>query len=859
MDKDNRLGFDPLSWLKNEENNEKNTKKTKVSKKNADSGSRSARKLPKKKDNAVKETGTHSMQSILKESLELLAPQGEALTKEFYKRLFANYPQVKPLFAKVDMDKQGSMLLAAVQLAVNNLDNPEILKQALTEMGKRHQQYGALPEHYPAVAETMLQVMSDFAGDNWSEELSNAWSDALDFVAQTMIAAYESEESNMAARKSTGSNTPKIDADTHAELVRAGGIVNSINAAIMMVDTDLKIVTMNPAAQKMMKSVESIMRETFPKFDADNLIGVCIDDFHKNPEHQRRLLSSPENLPYTGYVRVGPLTMGLSVTAVFGLDGSYIGACQEWVDKTQEIKNEIMVSRMQSAIEGSQTACMLCDQDLNIIYMNKAVKNLLKAREQDLQNILPSFKVDNLIGSNIDQFHQNPSHQRGLLSDPSRLPYATEIKVLDMHFGLSATMLTDEDGNYLGNAVEWTDRTDERNTEEKISTLIESVSNGVLDQRLDVSNSSGFLLNLGNQINELVDSVEQPTLNVLKAMEAIERGDLTEQMTGEYAGTFASLRDTVNNSMSSLAQMVGEIRIASGQIASAASEISQGNTDLSQRTEEQASSLEETASSMEQLTSTVSQNADNSKQANRLAADARAEAEEGGQVIESTINAMTEINTSSTKIEDIISVIDEIAFQTNLLALNAAVEAARAGEQGRGFAVVASEVRSLAQRSAAAAKEIKMLIKDSVEKVDEGTRLVDESGQTLRNLVSSVKKVSDIIAEIAAASSEQASGIGQVGKAITQLDEVTQQNAALVEEAAAASESLDEQAKSLTDQMQFFQVGDNEGTEQVAEPVRTVTSTSRPGPAPKRAASPVKATPARASSAIDDDDEWENF
>ncbi|MEO6185110.1 MAG: methyl-accepting chemotaxis protein, partial [Steroidobacteraceae bacterium] len=243
---------------------------------------------------------------------------------------------------------------------------------------------------------------------------------------------------------------------------------------------------------------------------------------------------------------------------------------------------------------------------------------------------------------------------------------------------------------------------------------------------------------------------------------------------------------------------------AAAEISKGADEISQGNTNLSQRTEEQASSLEETASSMEEMTSTVKQNADNAGQANQLAVAARDQAERGGVVVAKAVRAMAEINESSKKIADIISVIDEIAFQTNLLALNAAVEAARAGEQGRGFAVVATEVRNLSGRSATAAKEIKALIQDSVRKVDEGSDLVTQSGNTLEQIVASVKKVTDIVAEIAAASREQSAGIEQVNKAVTQLDELTQQNAALVEQASAASQSMAEQARGLNESMHRY-------------------------------------------------------
>ncbi len=306
----------------------------------------------------------------------------------------------------------------------------------------------------------------------------------------------------------------------------------------------------------------------------------------------------------------------------------------------------------------------------------------------------------------------------------------------------------------------------------------------------------------------LVRAITVPLNAAVTVAGKIADGDLDNDIqvtTRDETGKLLAALKAMN---AKLYGIVSEVRASSASVGSAAKQISAGNADLSSRTQEQASALEETASSMEEMTSTVKQNADNARQANQLANGARDQAEKGGQVVSKAVSAMGEINSSSRKIADIISVIDEIAFQTNLLALNAAVEAARAGEQGRGFAVVASEVRNLAQRSAGAAKEIKTLINDSVDKVKAGSELVDESGRTLTQIVESVKKVTDIVAEIAAASQEQAAGIDQVNKAVMQMDEVTQQNAALVEEAAAASRSMEEQAANLNTQMAFFKIGD---------------------------------------------------
>ncbi|HJU71752.1 MAG TPA: methyl-accepting chemotaxis protein [Paucimonas sp.] len=356
----------------------------------------------------------------------------------------------------------------------------------------------------------------------------------------------------------------------------------------------------------------------------------------------------------------------------------------------------------------------------------------------------------------------------------------------------------------------------------------------------------------------LIRAISRPIDQAVRIAKSVAAGDLTQKIDVTSHDETGQLMQALKDMNASLVNIVGQVRTGTETIASASGQIASGNIDLSTRTEMQASSLEETASSMEELTSTVKQNADSARQANQLAASASAVAIKGGTVVAEVVTTMGSINASARKIVDIIGVIDGIAFQTNILALNAAVEAARAGEQGRGFAVVASEVRHLAQRSAAAAKEIKVLIGDSVEKVDAGAKLVDEAGATMAEIVDSVKRVTDIMGEIAIASLEQSSGIEQVNQAINQMDEATQQNAALVEEAAAAAGSMQEQAVHLAHVVSVFRL-DTPGMPSVAQPPVSRSAT----PVRKSPVTKVAGTAGNMRSIADtrnrDDTDWEEF
>ena len=962
--KQSKMGYDPLAWMQEDEPSAPAKKEPKTVKK----ASKRAIATTEPEDDYVSPLGLDVV--LLETTFAALAPQADAVVKRFYEELFKRYPAVKPMFKNTKPAKQRKMLVSALAFVVENLRNPDELVSVLQEMGERHEAYGAEPAHYTAVADTLLDVMAEFAGELWTTDVQNAWQGALNAIATTMLNAYgNSEDTDMAntnaavtkeneqltlmqsaiegamtaimmvdrdlvityANKATidllrkneddlRSVYPGFSADnvmgtcidtfhknpahqrqllsdpnnlpyqtdiqvgpltfnlnvtaqmmngeyvgnslewadvtelrkSETNVARLQGTVDGAMTAIMMIDRDLVITYANSSTITLLRNYETELRGLYPSFSVDNVVGTCIDIFHKNPAHQRGLLDNPANLPYSTDIHVGPLTFSINVTAIIDAKGEFTGCAMEWSDVTEARIKELEVARLQSAVEGAEANLMLCDEDLNITFANPAVVQMLRHRQSELRQIWPGLDVDNLLGTCIDGFHRNPAHQRALLSDASRLPATAEIKVGDLEFRVNATMITGPNGEYMGNMVQWDDITEEKDAERQIENLIDGASQGQLDTRIDHTVYKGFMKSLGEGINSLMDAVVEPLKGGMAVMETLSRGDLTQKMQGEYEGEFAALRDSVNGTVDNLVDIVGKIRESGTNIAGASTEIAQGNSDLSQRTEEQASSLEETASSMEELTSTVKQNADNARQANQLASGARDQAEKGGSVVGNAITAMSEINSASKKIADIISVIDEIAFQTNLLALNAAVEAARAGEQGRGFAVVASEVRNLAQRSAGAAKEIKSLINDSVEKVDEGSRLVNESGETLDEIVGAVKKVSDIIAEIAAASQEQSTGIEQVNKAIMQMDEVTQQNAALVEEAAAASESLDEQANGLDQLMTFFKVSENDAVQTRAPR----TTASAPAAAPRR---PAPAARRPAPSASTNDSEWEEF
>ncbi len=530
------------------------------------------------------------------------------------------------------------------------------------------------------------------------------------------------------------------------------------------------------------------------------------------------------------------------------------------VSETKRTADEM--TRVKIALDNVSTGVMITNPKRTIIYANNSVKRILKDAEPEIRKQIPGFDADKLEGANIDSFHRNPQHQAELLSSFMQ-PYKARLQIGNCHMTVTANPVISASGERLGAVAEWRDKTDEVLIEQEIADIVAAAGSGDLDKRVVLDGKDGFFAAIGQGINNLLVATHAALSTTSVVLNRVATGDLSRTVEQDFSGLFGQLKDDTNSTVMRLREVVGRIKEAADAINTASQEIAAGNQDLSSRTEQQASSLQETASSMEELNATVKQNAENARQANELARKSNDAVTRGGDAVKRVVSTMGDIQNSSRKIADIISVIDSIAFQTNILALNAAVEAARAGEQGRGFAVVATEVRNLAQRSATAAKEIKELIAESVTKVDGGAKLVAQAGSAMDEVVLSFHHVAELMAEIANASREQATGIEQVTRAVGQMDEVTQQNAALVEQAAAAAESLEEQAQSLVQSVGMFKLADSaiEGNKAVPGPaLRDATPKRLPQHRSTKPALPPAAVKklAPAHHSVENDD-WEEF
>jgi len=608
------------------------------------------------------------------------------------------------------------------------------------------------------------------------------------------------------------------------------GIVDKVSSALMMVDRDFAVTYVNEPTRELLKKNEAAFRRLWPSFEADKIVGTCIDAFHKNPEHQRKLLADPSKLPIRTEITIGDLKIALLVNGAFDGKGNHVGNILEWRDVTAERLNAGMleaINKAQAVIEFSP--------DGKIQHANE---NFLKAM---------GYTLEEIRGQHHSMFVE--------------LAYKQSAEYRQFWEKLARGEFDAGQYKRLGKGGK--------------EIWIQASYNPILDANGRAFKVVKYATDVTASVlaNQALQLAVQQTQNVVKAAEA---NDLTQRIPLDgKSGEIAALCGGVNGLLDTMATVIKKIKSVAREVSNASGEISASTTDLSQRTEEQAASLEETSASMEEIAATVKKNAENAQQANQSASGTREVADRGGQVVAKAVDAMAKIEESSRKISDIIGVIDEIARQTNLLALNAAVEAARAGDAGRGFAVVASEVRSLAQRSSQAAKDIKDLITNSNGQVKDGVDLVNRAGTALNEIVESIKKVADIVSDIATASVEQATGIEQINKALTQMDEVTQQNSALVEENAATAKTLEQQAATMTTEVNLFRVGDEEAAVAPAaemtapvQPIKQQPAAAKPAKPAKPAAKAAPAAAARrgpvgqmqsALAVAYQDPEWKDF
>jgi methyl-accepting chemotaxis protein len=528
----------------------------------------------------------------------------------------------------------------------------------------------------------------------------------------------------------------------------------------------------------------------------------------------RRLIAAPLNraVGFANAVAAGDLearpddSARAEIGQLNGALADMVGKLRERQDVERRAAAEVKrladeTSAIANALDAASSAVMMTGREHRIAYVNRAMRALLQAAEPALAEAVPGFAAADAVGFDFERFHA--------MAALKNRPVEIEKTWAGRTFLLELSPWFDEDGAYRGSVVTWTERTAELAVQREVQAIVSAAAAGDLSGALSLEGKQGFLRDLAASVNELLGATREGVAEVQGVLAALAEGNLAQRSTAELRGVFAQMRDDANGSADKLSEVIAAIRDAAESITTASSEIAAGNQDLSNRTEQQAASLEETASSMEELTATVKQNAESAKQAAELAGGAAKVAAEGGGLVEDVIATMKQIQASSKKIGDIIGTINGIAFQTNILAINAAVEAARAGEAGRGFSVVASEVRSLAQRTADASKQIRGIIEESNQRIGAGAALAGKAGQTMQGVVGSVKRVTDLIGEISAASIEQSQGIEQVNHTITQIDEATQQNAALVEEATAAARSMEDQASVLVERVAHFQLADH--------------------------------------------------
>jgi methyl-accepting chemotaxis protein len=569
---------------------------------------------------------------------------------------------------------------------------------------------------------------------------------------------------------------PMINWELVTESVKSGEesqrlqqMVQNSTVRLILADRDLKIVYMNPASVEQLRKLQHLL-----PCRVDEMIGKSIDIFHKNPEHQRRLLSDPKNLPHRAKIKLGDEILDLTAVAIVDTHGKYIGPMINWEVITEAERAQQEQQRLKQMVENASVRLIMANRDFKIEYMNPASVQAL----QKLQHLLPC-RVDEILGKSIDIFHKNPEMQRRLLSDPRNLPHRATIQLGDELLDLNVTAIRDAKGEYSGPMITW--------------DVITEVERAKERERV-----------LQGQQTAAKEDLERKVNSLMRVVTAAADGDLTQESGVVGDDDMGRLSGGLCKMLADLRNVIGQVIEAANQQNEGARTIAESSGNLSEGAQSQAASAEEMTASVEQLIGSIEVISKNAAASKAQADETVGLAKSGGSTVNEAVNSMRLIQKSSEQINDIIQVISEIASQTNLLALNAAIEAARAGEHGLGFAVVADEVRKLAERSSEAAKEITQLIKESSRRVVEGANLSEKVGDSLKSIVDAVDKTATGIAKIAASTETQASSAAEVKSAIRSVSQTTESNAAAAEQMAASAEELGAQAQSLRDLVSKF-------------------------------------------------------